>query len=415
MFGRKSLNKNDVLEAYKKEINNLRAENELYKAIVDSTKENLVVIKDEKVVFSNIDGIDSSMLSSKGVLINDKYMNVECITSGDYKIYTLVHDDVRMPSDGIDLLMQYHDSIKSGIKITQSTLVELVEELKDILQTASNTESSMGEGLDLASMALEKINSLYMKMQDALNLTLSLTNRSNEITNVILLIDDIADQTNLLALNAAIEAARAGEHGRDFAVVADEVRKLAERTQKATKEIAIVVKSMQQEACDIQANTEDVNNITGGIKDNIDNLYKMITNFKDESTKSKNQIMHSNYRIFCTLAKIDHLLYKESLYSLIFHMGEFNQVNSDACRFGKWYYEGVGKMEFSHTNAYKTIENPHNLVHSEANSLANLILNSSHTPKQILNEKVLLVEKASLDVFSALDSMLSEKINALGN
>jgi len=101
-------------------------------------------------------------------------------------------------------------------------------------------------------------------------------------------INDIADQTNLLALNANIEAARAGEQGRGFAVVADEVRKLAERTSRATKEIAGMIKDIQKNTSDaVTTMTEGTEEVEHGIAaaDEAGHALQGIVNISQEATE----------------------------------------------------------------------------------------------------------------------------------
>ncbi len=144
---------------------------------------------------------------------------------------------------------------------------EIAEQVKEVKAAADYTDSLAGDGGEVVIKSIDSIQKTFESVKNSERLLMTLGDRSNEISKIIEVIQEIAAQTNLLALNAAIEAARAGEHGRGFAVVSDEVRHLSLRTHDATAQITNMVSTIQEEISNNISSMEEVhNNVVRGVE-----------------------------------------------------------------------------------------------------------------------------------------------------
>ena len=406
--------------------NEEKSELQLFKEIAAFSQEEGLVVFDEnnKVFFTNkLAGanikdysvvLKAVLENSNRLVLEDCEANIEIKTYNQYKIVSLRKTSIHDNKDG-GLLSRHNKNMTKSLDNTQKTYLSLLDELQDMAKESKETATGSTEGLSLITEIVADTNELHKEIELENEVVNLLVAKSKDIAQVINIIQEIAFQTNILSLNAAVEAATAGEAGRGFAVVAQEVRNLASRSAEAAKQIKDVVTSIQNETQKIKSSSETVSSVVNETKSRIDILSKLMNTFQKNANRSVYEVESISNKIFINLAKLDHVIYKNNVYQLIFG-GEhnFKAVDHHNCRLGKWYDTGLGKEQFSFVPSYKGLEKHHHIVHHEANILAKECSGHSVScSKQLIEDKIELVEQASEQVFIYLDRILEEKNEAV--
>ncbi|MBN1501836.1 MAG: hypothetical protein JW982_16885 [Spirochaetes bacterium] len=192
------------------------------------------------------------------------------------------------------------EEVSAGVENTSVSSIQQSESLKELInqmQSLSSSIEDMNRNLSNArAIAVESSNraeaggEMIKAMEKSMN---TITASSEEMTNIVGIINNISNQTNLLSLNAAIEAARAGEAGKGFAVVASEISKLADQTASSIKEIDSLINSNTLEIENGMKNTqmtmESINTIIHGVSE-INQMMNMLADFMEKQLVTNNSV-----------------------------------------------------------------------------------------------------------------------------
>ncbi|WP_238365636.1 methyl-accepting chemotaxis protein [Mesobacterium pallidum] len=203
-------------------------------------------------------------------------------------LVTAVRGSVDTVEKDAQSLKTMADNMSDRSQFQAAALEESSAALQQLAQSVKNSASRAEDANKMVTQGRDRAGEGGRVMKRALEAMASIANSSQQITQIIGVIDDIAFQTNLLALNAGVEAARAGESGRGFSVVASEVRSLAQRASESAKEIKALVSNSSQQVKDGEDLVEETGTVLEGIVASVSEVADIV---RDISVTAREQAL----------------------------------------------------------------------------------------------------------------------------
>ncbi len=242
---------------------------------------------DNLILFQKVEEYSQSLLISSESLseiATEESVSIEEIASTSQEA-----------SKEADAMLHYIDDNNRSLQKLLNTNQTIAGRVKDTETKSMKLTDISNKNENALKEALMIITDIKGDIENTLEATYILEEKSDQIDAMFEIIRQISDQTNLLALNASIEAARAGAGGKGFAVVADEIRKLADNTNKSLNDVASITQDLKKRVNEVKdlmnVNTQKVIHGNDILRDTVGNVTDMITDLK-ESGKNINEISY---------------------------------------------------------------------------------------------------------------------------
>lgn len=192
----------------------------------------------------------SSSILEMAASIEEVALNMENLTQSVEEVSASIGEisiSIKEVGNGVVSLMEASTTTASSVMQMDSSIKQVERNAMETAAISDEVRQDAENGKKTVEATIAGIDAIRTSSRITFDVVTTLSGRTEDIGAILSVIDEVAEQTNLLALNAAIIAAQAGEHGKGFAVVADEIKELSERTSSSTREIAALIKAVQDE------------------------------------------------------------------------------------------------------------------------------------------------------------------------